>query len=160
MKMKQPNLLQYMNFSKKNKSTNKGQNKTIMSNYINSFSNKYPTYLQSSLNEDNLLLKKKLKGYSKIHSHSSNNTNKNTENNKKPSMASNISGMSPISPINNYFLKKKNNIYINKPIKNNLMLTSINNSSLIYTSKDKEKFSNNKNSSFRGINNKINYSTF
>ena len=49
MKMKQPNLLQYMNFSKKNKSTNKGQNKTIMSNYINSFSNKYPTYLQSCI---------------------------------------------------------------------------------------------------------------
>ena len=56
-----------------------------MSNYINSFSNKYQAYLQSSLNEDNLLLKKKLKGYSKIHSHSSNNTNKNIENNKKPS---------------------------------------------------------------------------
>ena len=146
-----------MNFSKKNKSTNKGQSKTIMSNYINSFSNKYPTYLQSSLNEDNLLLKKKLKGYSKIHSHSSNNTNKNIENNKKPSMASNINGISPISPINNYFLKKKNDIYINKPIKNNLMLTSINNSSLIYTSKDKEKYNNNKNSSFRGINSKICY---
>ena len=72
-------------------------------------------------------------------------------------MASNINGISPISPINNYFLKKKNDIYINKPIKNNLMLTSINNSSLIYTSKDKEKFNNNKNSSFRGINSKICY---
>ena len=37
------------------------------------------------------------------------------------------------------------------------MLTSINNSSLIYTSKDKEKFNNNKNSSFRGVNSKISY---
>ena len=79
MKPKQPNLLQYMNFSKKNKSTNKAKYKTIMPNYIDSFSNKYPSYLQSSLNEDILLLKKKLKGYSKIYSHSSNNTNKNEE---------------------------------------------------------------------------------
>ena len=158
MKPKQPNLLQYMNFSKKNKSTNKAKYKTIMPNYIDSFSNKYPTYLQSSLNEDILLLKKKLKGYSKIHSHSSNNTNKNIEVNKKPQIASNISNISPISPINNYFLKKKNNIYINKDMKNNLMLTSINNnSSIIYTSKDKEKIANNKSSSFRGINSNINY---
>ena len=159
MKPKQPNLLQYMNFSKKNKSTNKAKYKTIMPNYIDSFSNKYPSYLQSSLNEDILLLKKKLKGYSKIHSHSSNNTNKNIEVNKKPQIASNISSISPISQINNYFLKKKNNnAYINKEIKNNLMLTSINNnSSIIYTSKDKEKISNNKSSSFRGINSNINY---
>ena len=158
MKPKQPNLLQYMNFSKKNKSTNKAKYKTIMPNYIDSFSNKYPTYLQSSLNEDILLLKKKLKGYSKIHSHSSNNTNKNIEVNKKPQIASNISNISPISPINNYFLKKKNNIYINKDMKKNLMLTSINNnSSIIYTSKDKEKIANNKSSSFRGINSNINY---
>ena len=64
MKPKQPNLLQYMNFSKKNKLTNKGKYKTIIPNYIDSFSNKYPIY--SSLNEDILLLKKKLKGYSKI----------------------------------------------------------------------------------------------
>ena len=157
MKTKQPNLLQYMNFSKKNKSTNKGKYKTIIPNYIDSFSNKYPTYLQSSVNEDILLMKKKLKGYSKIHSHSSNNTNKNIEVNKKAHIATNMSNISPISPINNYFLKKKNNIYINKSIKNNLMLTSINNnSSLMYTSKDKEKINNNKNSSFRSINN-INY---
>ena len=160
MKIKQPNLLQYMNFSKKNKSTNKAKYKTIMPNYLDSFSNKYPTYLQSSLNEDILLLKKKLKGYSKIHSHSSNNTNKNIEGNKKAQIASNISNVSPITPINNYILKKKNNIYVNnKAIKNNLMLTSINNnnSSIIYNSKDKEKLINNKNSSFRGINNNINY---
>ena len=157
MKPKQPSLLQYMNFSKKNKSTNKGKFKTIIPNYIDSFSNKYPTNLQSSLNEEILLMKKKLKGYSEIHSHSSNNTNKNIETNKKPNINNNISGISPISPINNYFLKKKNNIYINKTIKNNLMLTSINNnSSLIYTSKDKEKINNNKNSSFREVKN-INY---
>ena len=37
------------------------------------------------------------------------------------------------------------------------MLTSINNSSIIYTSKDKEKIINNKSSSFRGINSNINY---
>ena len=159
MKPKQPNLLQYMNFSKKNKSTNKAKYKTIMPNYIDSFSNKYPSYLQSSLNEDILLLKKKLKGYSKIYSHSSNNTNKNIEVNKKSKINSNISNISPISQINNYFLKKKNNnAYINKEIKNNLMLTSINNnSSIIYTSKDKEKIANNKSSSFRGINSNINY---
>ena len=174
MKPKQPNLLQYMNFSKKNKSTNKPKYKTIIPNYIDSFSNKYPSNLQSSLNEDVLLLKKKLKGYSKIYSHSSNNTNKNIEPNKKAPIASNnINGISAISPINNYFLKKKNNnnnnIYVNKSNKNNLMLTSINNinnnSSVIYTSKDKENIINNKkmsfknnntNSSFRGINN-INY---
>ena len=65
MKPKQPNLLKYMNFSKKNKSTNKSKSKTIIPNYLDSFSNKYPTYLQSSLNEDILLLKKKLKEYLK-----------------------------------------------------------------------------------------------
>ena len=150
MKPKQPNLLQYMNFSKKNKSTNKSKSKTIIPNYLDSFSNKYPTYLQSSLNEDILLLKKKLKGYSKIYSHSSNNTNKNIEVSKKPPITSNINSISPISPISNYFLKKKNNICVNKSIKNNLMLTSINNmnnnsSSVIYTSKDKDKFYNNNN---------------
>ena len=174
MKPKQPNLLQYMNFSKKNKSTNKSKSKTIIPNYLDSFSNKYPAYLQSSLNEDILLLKKKLKGYSKIYSHSSNNTNKNIEVSKKPPITSNINSISPISPISNYFLKKKNNICVNKSIKNNLMLTSINNmnnnsSSVIYTSKDKDKFynnnnkmmfknNNNTNSSYRGINNNnINY---
>ena len=61
MKQKQPNLLQYMNFSKKNKSTNKPKYKTIIPNYMDSFSNKYPSNLQSSLNEDVLLLKKKIK---------------------------------------------------------------------------------------------------
>ena len=83
MNSKQPNLVQYMNFSKKNKIMNKGKYKTIIPNYIDSFTNKYPIYLQSSLNEDAFLLKKKLKGYSKIYSHSTNNTKKNIiENNK------------------------------------------------------------------------------
>ena len=169
MKLKHPNLLQYMNFSKKNKSTNKGKSKAIIPNYLDSFTNKYPTYLQSSLNEDIFLLKKKLKGYSKIHSHSTNNTNKNIETKKVPTV-NNISNISPITPINNYIVKKNNNnIYVNKSIKNNLMLTSMNNNnSLIYKSKSKEKivnnnkskksiFKNNKtNSSLHGLNN-INY---
>ena len=169
MKLKHPNLLQYMNFSKKNKSTNKGKCKAIIPNYLDSFTNKYPTYLQSSLNEDIFLLKKKLKGYSKIHSHSTNNTNKNIETKKVPT-ANNISSISPITPINNYIVKKNNNnIYVNKSIKNNLMLTSMNNNnSLIYKSKSKEKiignnnikkpiFKNNKtNNSLHGLNN-INY---
>ena len=165
MKLKHPNLLQYMNFSKKNKSTNKGKCKAIIPNYLDSFTNKYPTYLQSSLNEDIFLLKKKLKGYSKIHSHSTNNTNKNIETKKVPT-ANNISSISPITPINNYIVKKNNNnIYVNKSIKNNLMLTSMNNNnSLIYKSKSKEKifgnnnikkpvFKNNKtNNSLHGLN--------
>ena len=169
MKLKHPNLLQYMNFSKKNKSTNKGKCKPIIPNYLNSFTNKYPTYLQSSLNEDIFLLKKKLKGYSKIHSHSSNNTNKNLETKKVPT-ANNISNISLITPINNYVVKKNNNnICVNKSIKNNLMLTSMNNNnSLIFKSKSKEKiinnnkikkpiFKNNKtNNSLHGLNN-LNY---
>ena len=160
MKLKHPNLLQYMNFSKKNKSTNKGKCKPIIPNYLDSFTNKYPTYLQSSLNEDIFLLKKKLKGYSKIHSHSSNNTNKNIETKKVPT-SNNISNISPITPINNYVVKKNNNnIYVNKSIKNNLMLTSMNNNnSLIYKSKSKEKIiNNNKNKKPIFKNNKINSS--
>ena len=159
MKLKHPNLLQYMNFSKKNKSTNKGKCKTIIPNYLDSFTNKYPTYLQSSLNEDIFLLKKKLKGYSKIHSHSTNNTNKNIESKKAP-ISNNISGISPITPIGNYIVKKNNNsnnIYVNKSIKNNLMLTSMNNNnSLIYKSKSKEKIINNSisNNNYNNNNNK------
>ena len=161
MNSKQPNLVQYMNFSRKNKIMNKGKYKTIIPNYIDSFTNKYPIYLQSSLNEDAFLLKKKLKGYSKIYSHSTNNTKKNIiENNKnnynKMPVSSNID---TVSPINNYFSRKKkenfnynnNNIYINKPIKNNLMLTSVNNSSII-KDKEKEKFINRK-IAFKNIHN-------
>ena len=143
MKSKQTNLSQYMNLTKKNKIIQKNKFKTVIPNYIDSFSNKYPNYLQSSLNDDVFLLKRKLKGYSKIHSHSSNNTNKNIEqnkniNNKMPIM----SNINSISPINNYLMKQKkdnNNAinYINKSSKNQLMLTSINNSSIIYSAKEK-----------------------
>ena len=74
MKAKQTNLSKYMNFSRKNKSTNKGKYNQGVQNYIDSFT-KYPNYLQSSLNDDIFLLKRKIKGYSKIHSHSNSNTN-------------------------------------------------------------------------------------
>ncbi len=144
MKPKQTNLSQYMNFTKKNKLLHKSKFKTVIPNYIDSFSNKYPNYLQSSLNDDIFLLKRKLKGYSKIHSHSSNNTNKNMEQNKNNKMPI-TSYINSISPINNYLMKKKkesnydNNNYLNKSSKNHLMLTSINNSSIIYSAKEKEK---------------------
>ena len=105
MKSKQTNLSQYMNFTKKNKFLHKGKFKTVIPNYIDSFSNKYPNYLQSSLNDDIFLLKRKLKGYSKIHSHSSNNTNKNMEQNKFNKMPI-TSYINSISPINNYLMKK------------------------------------------------------
>ena len=164
MKPKQTNLSQYMNFTKKNKLINKNKFKTVIPNYIDSFSNKYPNYLQSSLNDDIFLLKRKLKGYSKIHSHSSNNTNKNMEqnkniNNKMPISSSYINS---ISPINNYLMKKKNNInydnyYINKSTKNHLMLTSINNSSIIYSNKEKGlSYSINNISNYQSNNNKTN----
>ena len=137
MKQKQTNLSNYMNFTKKNKSSNKIKYKTVIPNYIDSYTNKYPNFLQSSLNEDIFLLKKKLKGYSKIHSHSSNNTNKNTEvnSNKNNKMVSDINS---ISPVNNYLIKKKkDNPNTSKPSKNHLMLSSINNSSIIYSNKEK-----------------------
>ena len=137
--LKQSNLAKYMNFSKKNKSTNKGKYKTAIPNYIDSYSYKYPNYLQSSINDDIFLLKRKLKGYSKIHSHSSNNSNKNIEINKNNNKMPMTSHINAISPINNYINKKKveNNNYINKSSKNHLMLTSVNNSSIIYNSKDR-----------------------
>ena len=163
MKSKQTNLSQYMNFTKKNKLINKNKFKTVIPNYIDSFSNKYPNYLQSSLNDDIFLLKRKIKGYSKIHSHSSNNTNKNIEHNKniinKMPITSNINS---ISPINNYLMKKKkesnNEInYANKSAKNNLMLTSINNSSIIYSAKEKGlSYSINNISNYQSNNNNIN----
>jgi hypothetical protein len=63
MKTKQTNLAKYMNFSKKNKSINKGKNK---SGIPDSFSNKYPNYLQCSLNDDIFLIKKKSKDIQKF----------------------------------------------------------------------------------------------
>ena len=174
MKAKQTNLSQYMNFTKKNKIVNKGKFKTVVPNYIDSFSNKYPNYLQSSLNDDIFLLKRKLKGYSKIHSHSSNNTNKNMEQNKiinnKMPIASYINS---ISPINNYLMKNKkennyDNNYINKSSKNHLMLTSINNSSIVGSSKEKglsysinniSNYQSNKNNLNNFYNNNINKKT-
>ena len=63
MKSKQTNLAKYMNFSKKNKSINKVKNK---SGVPDSFSNKYPNYLQCSLNDDIFLIKKKSKAIQKF----------------------------------------------------------------------------------------------
>ena len=155
MKSKQTNLSKYMNFTKKNKSINKGKYKTVIPNYVDSFSSKNPNYLQSSFNEDIFLLKRKLKGYSKIHSHSSNNTNKNMEinniNNKMPI----TSYINAISPINNYLMKKKKDLNNdNNNLKNHLMLTSINNSSIIYSTKEKGlSYSNNNISNYQSNNN-------
>jgi len=143
MNPKQTNLSKYMNFTKKNKS--------IIPNFIDS-SNKYPNYLQSSLKEDDLLLlKRKIKSYSKIHSHSSNNTNK-TKKAKKSSHVSNILS-------NDFYLlkpKKANNL-IDKSSKNQLMLTSVNNSSIIQSSKDKgHSYSINNISNYQSNQNNIN----
>ena len=165
MKLKPTNLSQYMNFTKKNKSINKSKFKTVIPNYIDSFSNKYPNYLQSSLNDDIFLLKRKLKGYSKIHSHSSNNTNKNMEINKNMNNKMPITSyINSISPINNYLMKKKkdsindNTNCINKSSKHHLMLTSINNSSIIYSAKDKGlSYSNNNASNYQSNNNNNNF---
>ena len=139
MKSKQTNLSKYMNFTKKTKSTNKGKYKTMIPNFLDSTSNKYSNYLQSSLKEEDIfLLKRKLKGYSKIHSHSNSNTNKNNENNKNNNKMPVSSYISYMSPGNNYLLKKKkDNIFIEKALKNHLILTSMNNSSIIHSSKDK-----------------------
>ena len=143
MKPKQTNLSKYMNFAKKNKS--------IIPNFIDS-SNKYPNYLQSSLKEDDLLLlKRKIKSYSKIHSHSSSNTNKI----KKAAKSSHVSNIL----FNNYYLlkpKKINNL-IDKSSKNQLMLTSVNNSSIIQSSKDKvHSYSINNISNYQSNQNNIN----
>ena len=148
MKSKQTNLAKYMNFSKKNKSINKGKYK---SGVPDSFSNKYPNYLQSSLNDDIFLIKKKIKGYTKIHSHSNSNTNKNIEINKNINKMPITSYINSVSPANSYLAKKKksnDNSYMNKSLKQHIMLTSVNNSSIIYSPKDKDKdkgisFSNN-----------------
>ena len=142
MKQKQSNLSNYMNFSKKTKSTKKGKHKSMIPNFIDSTINKYSNYLQSSLKEEDIfLLKRKLKGYSKIHSHSSSNAKKNNEKNKtskKNNKMPTSSYISYMSPGNNYLTKKKkDNIFINKALKNHLMLTSMNNSSIIHSSKDK-----------------------
>ena len=139
MKPKQTNLSKYMNFTKKTKSTKKGKYKTVIPNFIDSTSNKYSNYLQSSLKEDDIfLLKRKIKGYSKIHSNSSSNTNKNNENNKNNNKMPISSYISYLSPGNNYLIKKKkDNIYMDKSAKNHLMLTSMNNSSIIHSSKEK-----------------------
>ena len=111
----------------------------MIPNFLDSTSNKYSNYLQSSLKEeDTFLLKRKLKNYSKIHSHSNSNTNKNNENNKKNNKIPVSSYISYMSPGNNYLLKKKkDNIFIEKALKNHLILTSMNNSSIIHSSKDK-----------------------
>ena len=159
MKLKPTNLSQYMNFTKKNKSINKGKYKTVIPNYMDSFSNKYPNYLQSSLNDDIFLLKRKLKGYSKIHSHSSNNTNKNIEINKNMNNKMPITSyINSISPFNGYLMKKKNSIndntFVNKSSKNHLLLTSINNSSIIYSEKEKGlSYSKNNASNYQSNNN-------
>ncbi len=128
-----------MNFTKKTKSTKKGKYKTVIPNFIDSTSNKYSNYLQSSLKEDDIfLLKRKLKGYSKIHSHSSSNNYKNNENHKNNHKMPMSSYINYMSPGNNYLSKKKKeNIYIDKTTKNHLMLTSMNNSSIIQSSKEK-----------------------
>ena len=142
MKQKQSNLTKYMNFSKKTKSTKKGKYKSMVPNFIDSTVNKYSNYLQSSLKEEDIfLLKKKLKGYSKIHSHSSSNAKKNNQknkSNKKNNKTPASSYIGYMSPGNNYLSKiKKENIFIDKALKNHLMLTSMNNSSVIHSSKDK-----------------------
>ena len=138
MKPKQTNLSKYMNLTKKAKSIKKAKYKTVIPNIMDSNSNKYSNYLQSSLKEvDIFLIKRKLKGYSKIHSHSMSNTNKiidNKYNNKMP-LSSYINYM---SPENTYLLKKqKDNIFVDKSSKKHLMLTSMNNSSIIQSSKEK-----------------------
>ena len=90
--------------------------------------------LQSSLKEEDIfLLKKKIKGVNKGHSHSSTNTNKNLDNNKNNKMPMSTY-MSYLSPGNNHIMKKKkkDNLGINKSLKHHLMLTSMNNSSIIF----------------------------
>jgi len=83
-------------------------------------------------------LKRKLKGSNKGHSHSSTNANKNIENNKINKMPVSTY-MSYLSPGNNNLIKKKKkeSVGIDKSLKHHLMLTSMNNSSIINSSKDK-----------------------
>ena len=86
------------------------------------------------------LLKRKLKGSSKghNHNHSSSNANKNIEQNKSNKMPVSTY-MSYLSPGNNYLFKKKakEKPSKDKSLKHHLMLTSMNNSSIINSSKDK-----------------------
>ena len=86
------------------------------------------------------LLKRKLKGSSKghNHNHSSTNANKNIEQNKSNKMPVSTY-MSYLSPGNNYLFKKKakEKPSKDKSLKHHLMLTSMNNSSIINSSKDK-----------------------
>ena len=140
MKIKQTNLSKYMNFSKKNKSKKKSKINKSLIPFIDS--NKYSNILQSSLRESDIfLLKRKLKGSGKGHSYSSTNANKNIENNKnnKSSKMPMSTYMSYLSPENTRILmkKKKENNGANKSLKHQLMLTSMNNSSIIHSSKDK-----------------------
>ena len=83
-------------------------------------------------------MKRKLKGSNKGHSHSSTNANKNIENNKINKMPVSTY-MSYLSPGNNNLIKKKKkeNVGVDKSLKHHLMLTSMNNSSIINSSKDK-----------------------
>ena len=83
-------------------------------------------------------MKRKLKGSNKGHSHSSTNANKNIENNKINKMPVSTY-MSYLSPGNNNLIKKKKkeSVGIDKSLKHHLMLTSMNNSSIINSSKDK-----------------------
>ena len=83
-------------------------------------------------------MKRKLKGSNKGHSYSSTNANKNIENNKVNKMPMSTY-MSYLSPGNNHLSKKKKkeNAGNDKSLKHHLMLTSMNNSSIINSSKDK-----------------------
>ena len=138
MKLKQTNLSKYMNFTKKNKSKKKSKYKNLIPTFVD-FSNKYSNILQSSLREEDIfLLKRKLKGNNKGHCHSSTNGNKNIENNKSIKMPMSTY-MSYLSPGNNHLSKKKkkDNNGVDKSLKHHLMLTSMNNSSIINSSKDK-----------------------
>ena len=106
MKLKQTNLSKYMNFTKKNKSKKKSKYKNLIPTFAY-FSNKYSNILQSSLREEDIfLLKRKLKGNHKGHSHSSTNANKNIENNKSIKMPMSTY-MSYLSPENTRILMKK-----------------------------------------------------
>ena len=138
MKLKQTSFSKYLNFTKKNKSKKKSKLKNISNFFIDS-SNKYSNVIQSSLREEDMfLLKRKLKGSNKGHSHSSTNANKNIEQNKSNKMPVSTY-MSYLSPGNNHLLKKKKKEkpLKDKSLKHHLMLTSMNNSSIINSSKDK-----------------------
>ena len=133
----QYNLGNYMNLAKKNKSAGKINHKSIMPSYIVSLNNtKKINNYPSSLQENGIILIKKKLKQSKINNNN-NNYNQNPKNNSstKAPISSYVSFNTP--PINNYCIKKKkDNISTNKALKNHLLLTSMNNSSII-NSKDK-----------------------